>query len=87
MKQLVVHAAALEDLDHWQRTDTKLLSKTMRLVVECCRTPFTGTGKPEPLKGDYSGYWSRRINQEHRLIYAVTDTEVIVISARYHYER
>lgn len=58
----------------------------MRLIREIQRTPFEGTGKPEPLRGNLSGYWSRRITQEHRLVYRVTDEAVIIVSCRGHYE-
>jgi toxin YoeB len=56
-----------------------------RLTAEIQRTPFTGIGKPEPLKGDLSGYWSRRIDDEHRLVYRVDEKEVQILKARYHY--
>ncbi|MCF0079119.1 Txe/YoeB family addiction module toxin [Streptomyces lomondensis] len=56
-----------------------------RLIAEIQRTPFTGIGKPEPLKGDLSGYWSRRIDDEHRLVYRVDEKEVKILKARYHY--
>lgn len=74
-----------EDLLYWQDADRKLFRKLVRLIGEIQRDPFTGIGKPEPLKGDLSGYWSRRIDDEHRLVYRATDKEVVIIKARYHY--
>jgi len=70
---------------YWQETDRKLLSKINGLIKECSRTPFTGTGKPEPLRGELSGWWSRRIDQEHRLIYRVTDAGLEIAQCRYNY--
>jgi toxin YoeB len=63
-----------------------MLDRIMKLIEECQRDPFSGIGRPEPLKGNKSGYWSRRIDQEHRLIYKVTDEFVIVHAAMGHYE-
>ena len=69
----------------WQDTDRKLLEKLNALIKECQRTPYAGTGKPEPLKGELSGTWSRRIDQEHRLVYRVTQSGLEIIQCRYHY--
>ena len=68
-----------------QRRQAKLLKRINTLIREILRHPFTGTGKPEPLKGELSGYWSRRINAEHRLVYRVEDDGVLIISCRFHY--
>jgi toxin YoeB len=76
-----------EDYLHWQEHDRKMLRKLNRLIMECQRTPFSGTGKPEPLKGDFAGWWSRRIDQEHRLVYRVTDDALLIAQCRYHYDR
>jgi toxin YoeB len=70
---------------HWQATDRVMFKKINRLIEECLRHPFDGTGKPEPLKGDLAGYWSRRIDREHRLVYRATDAALEVIQCRYHY--
>lgn len=78
-------SAAWEDYLHWQKTDKKTLDKTNRLIKEASRTPFEGIGKPEPLKGDLSGWWSRRINAEHRLVYRVEGDALWIAQARYHY--
>ncbi len=76
---------AWDEYLHWQRNDKSIARKIHSLIAECQRHPFEGTGKPEPLKNDLSGYWSRRINREHRLIYRVTDREILIIQCRYHY--
>jgi len=77
---------AWDEYTYWQKTDMKVVKKINKLLKEITRTPFDGIGKPEPLKYDLTGYWSRRINQEHRLIYKVTETQIKVISCRYHYD-
>ncbi|MEW1681525.1 Txe/YoeB family addiction module toxin [Streptomyces sp. NPDC093594] len=69
----------------FQAADRTLFRKIVRLIGEIQRDPFTGIGKPEPLKGDLSGYWSRRIDDEHRLVHRATEKEVVIIKARYHY--
>lgn len=76
---------AFEDLDHWIATDRKTALRIVRLINDIGRDPFAGLGKPEPLKGDKSGYWSRRINDEHRLVYAVSGDSILIAQARYHY--
>ncbi|MBD3748073.1 MAG: Txe/YoeB family addiction module toxin [Sphingobacteriales bacterium] len=75
-----------EDYLYWQKTDKKLLSKINDLLKDISRTPFSGIGKPEPLKHKYKGYWSRRINDEHRLIYKIQDDEIIIAKCRFHYD-
>lgn len=70
---------------YWQAEDPKVLSKINALIKECSRTPFNGSGKPEPLRGDLKGWWSRRITQEHRLVYRMSDAGLEVIQCRYHY--
>lgn len=69
----------------FQENDKKLLKRINGLIKEISRTPFEGTGKPELLKANLSGFWSRRINSEHRLVYKVTETEIIFVSFRFHY--
>lgn len=76
---------ALNQLMDWQRQDARAAAKLLELIAECTRTPFEGRGKPEALKGNYRGYWSRRITQEHRLIYRVTDDVIFVYSCWGHY--
>ncbi|HEY9342217.1 MAG TPA: Txe/YoeB family addiction module toxin [Hanamia sp.] len=85
MKSITLSPAALEQLDEWKKSDPKILVKIISLITEISSTPFTGTGKPELLKHDLKGKWSRRITQEHRLVYEVTDTTIIIISCRFHY--
>lgn len=74
-----------QDYLYWQKTDKKILNRINQLIKEIQRTPFEGIGKPEALKFDMSGLWSRRINQEHRLIYRVKDEYIIIVQCRYHY--
>ncbi|TAN37675.1 MAG: Txe/YoeB family addiction module toxin [Verrucomicrobia bacterium] len=74
-----------EDYLHWQTTDRKLLKRINDLIKEITLTPFQGTGKPEPLRNALAGYWSRRINDEHRLVYKVEDNAVLIAQARFHY--
>jgi toxin YoeB len=74
-----------EDYTSWLRIDRKTLVRINKLIEDLRRDPFTGIGKPEPLKYHLPGAWSRRIDDEHRLVYLVTDKEVIIIAARYHY--
>ena len=69
----------------WQGEDPKVLRKINGLIKECGRTPFSGSGKPEPLRGDLKGWWSRRITQEHRLVYRMTDRGLEIAQCRYHY--
>lgn len=74
-----------EDYLYWQKFDKRLLKKINDLIKEIKRTPFEGSGKPEPLKFELSGCWSRRINHEHRLVYEVTESSIKIIACRYHY--
>lgn len=74
-----------EDYLYWQGHDKQILKKLNQLLKECLRDPFAGTGKPEPLRHELSGAWSRRINDEHRLVYLVVDNDIRVIACRYHY--
>jgi toxin YoeB len=76
---------AFEDLAWWIEKDRTIALKIMKLVREIQRDPFSGTGKPERLKHDLAGCWSRRINPEHRLIYQVLDDKVRILACRYHY--
>lgn len=76
---------AWDDYQYWLSTDKATTRKIHALLKECLRHPFEGTGKPEQLKGDYSGFWSRRIDREHRLVYRVTDTALEIAQCRYHY--
>ena len=83
--KLVFAEHAWEDYLYWQKTDKKVLSRINKLIKETQREPFSGVGKPEPLKHGLAGYWSRRINEEHRMIYKVTDNALLIAQLRYHY--
>lgn len=85
--RLTFHEGAWEDYLYWQSSDRKQLKKINTLLRECLRTPFAGTGKPEPLKGEFAGWWSRRIDQEHRLVYRATEDGLLIAQCRYHYSR
>ena len=77
--------SAWEGYLYWQTYDPKMLKRLNALIKETSRTPFEGTGKPEPLRNELSGWWSRRIDQEHRLVYRVTDTTLEIVQCRLHY--
>lgn len=83
--RLAFHAEAWAQYLHWQQTDKGTLRKINRLIEECLRHPFEGTGKPEALRGDLSGFWSRRIDREHRLVYRVVNDALEIVQCRYHY--
>jgi toxin YoeB len=74
------------DYVHWQAADRQILERVNRLIEDALRDPYAGIGKPEPLKHALAGAWSRRITEEHRLIYLPGEAEVIILQARYHYE-
>lgn len=76
---------AWEDYEYWQRTSKEKVKQIGKLIKAIKRDPFKGIGKPEPLKHDLAGYWSRRIDQEHRLVYEVQDNAIIIVQCRYHY--
>jgi len=86
VRLIAFHRTAFDDYSDWAKTDKKLFERIRRLISETARSPFEGVGKPEPLKHELKGYWSRRITDEHRLVYKVTDEQVIIISCKYHYE-
>ena len=83
--KLVFDERAWDDYLHWQQNDPKLLLRLNGLIRDCTRTPFTGIGKPEPLRGPLSGWWSRRLTQEHRLVYRVVGDTLLIAQCRYHY--
>ena len=84
--KLVFADNAWEDYLHWQQTDKAMLRRINLLIRDIQREPFTGLGKPEPLKFNFAGYWSRRIDDEHRVVYKVTDDEIIIAQLRGHYD-
>ena len=77
---------AFEDLQYWVHHQPKLARKILRMIEETTRDPFGGIGKPEPLKNEFSGWWSKRIDDEHRLIYRVEGDSLIIAQARGHYD-
>jgi toxin YoeB len=77
----------IDDLRHWIKADRKTALRLLTLVDSVIREPLTGIGKPEPLTGEFGGCWSRRIDDEHRLVYEVTGTYITSIQARYHYKK
>jgi toxin YoeB len=83
--KIVFSETAGEDYLYWQAQDKKLLARLDALISECGRTPFAGTGKPEPLRGALSGWWSRRLTLEHRLVYRISDGALQIAQCRYHY--
>jgi toxin YoeB len=83
--KLIFSEHAWKDYLYWQRTDRKLLKRINSLIRDIQRTPFEGTGKPEPLKHGLAGYWSRRINDEHRIVYKFEDDSIYFAQMRYHY--
>jgi len=87
MKQVVFEGKAFSSFTEWSTEDKKVYKKIIALIKDIERNPFVGLGKPEALKYELSGYWSRRITDEHRLVYKATDTSIIVASCKYHYEK
>jgi len=83
--KLIFSERAWEDYLHWQETDRRLVARINQLIREIQREPFSGIGKPEPLRHAFQGYWSRRINDEHRIVYKVQDDAVLIAQLRYHY--
>ncbi len=86
MRDVLFEESAFEDLQFWAKNDLKMMKKIIELIADIQKTPFAGIGKPEALKHNYKGFWSRRINDEHRLVYTVSDTEIIIAACRYHYQ-
>ena len=86
MKRVVFEFRAFEDFNEWARTDRKIYNKIVELIKDINRNAYYGIGKPELLKHELSGYWSRRINAEHRLIYKIEHEEIIIIFCKYHYQ-
>lgn len=79
------HPNAWEDYVEWQRIDRNIAKRINELIKECLRTPFEGKGKPELRRSNYSGFWSRRITDEHRLVYKVADGCIVIAQCKYHY--
>jgi len=84
---IVFTKSCFDDYLYWEQNDKKMFEKINTLIKECLRSPFSGRGKPEPLKNELSGFWSRRIDNEHRLVYKYEDEKLYIISVRYHYKK
>ncbi len=84
MKKVIFKKLANKQYNYWLKTNKKIVSKIDTLIFDIQEHPFTGLGKPEPLKGELSGYWSRRITEEHRLVYTV-ENDIIIVQCMYHY--
>lgn len=80
------YAKALDDFYEWESTDKKIFKRIKELIKDITRNSFEGIGKPEPLKHELSGYWSRRINDEHRLVYKISDNTIYILSCKEHYK-
>ncbi len=87
MRKVAFLPQAFSDFNRWAKEDKNLYAKIVKLIEDINRNPFSGIGKPEPLKHDMKGLWSRRINEEHRLVYKVTDEEIVVVSCKWHYSK
>lgn len=83
--RLIFAEQAWEDCLYWQKTDKQIFKRVNLLIKEITRDPFEGIGKPEPLKHALSGYWSRRINEEHRIVYKAQEDSILIAQLRYHY--
>jgi toxin YoeB len=86
MRTVLFSPEALRQLDEWKLFHPKIAIKIVVLITEISETPFSGSGKPEPLRFNLKGKWSRRITREHRLVYEVTDTSIKIISCKFHYD-
>ena len=84
--RIIFSKNAWEDYISWQTEDKKILKKINELIKDIMRTPYEGIGKPEPLKYDLAGFWSRRIGLEHRLVYQIQNNEILIYSCRFHYD-
>jgi len=85
--RLVFTSQGWEDYCHWQQSDRSILKRINRLIDDALRDPTSGIGKPEPLKYGITGAWSRRITDEHRLVYRVLNDDLVILQARYHYQK
>ena len=83
--KLIFSERAWDDCLYWQKTDKKIIKRVNSLIKEIKGSPYEGIGKPEPLKHGLSGYWSRRINDEHRIVYKFEDDSILIANLRYHY--
>jgi toxin YoeB len=86
MRDFLFTSVAFEEYNTWQLENKQVFTKLKKLIKETAKSPFEGTGKPEALKYNYAGYWSRRITDEHRLVYKVEDSFIRIISCKFHYQ-
>lgn len=87
MMRITFSKNSWEEYTSWQTEDKQILRKINELIKDIQRHPYEGLGKPEPLKYDLAGFWSRRIDREHRLVYQVIEQEILIYSCRYHYDK
>ena len=85
MKSCLFEKTAFDDIAFWAKTDIRMLKKIVQLLESIQQSPYEGIGKPEPLKHQLQGYWSRRIDSEHRLVYKIEESGIVIVSCRYHY--
>ncbi|MBD1229294.1 Txe/YoeB family addiction module toxin [Xenorhabdus griffiniae] len=83
--KITFSGSSWEDYLYWQQTDKIILKRINQLIKDICRHPFEGIGKPEPLKHNLAGFWSRRITEEHRLVYTIEEDQIMIAACRYHY--
>ena len=86
MRYFVFDDNVLDDFEFWSLNDLKTVKRIIALIASIRKNPFEGIGKPEPLKANLKGFWSRRINDEHRLVYKIDSEKIIIYSCRYHYD-
>lgn len=86
IRKIAFEPDAFEQLEYWRKTDPKILKKIFTLIKDIQKYPFLGMGKPEPLKYELQGYWSRKITDRHRLVYRVDDDLLVILSCKYHYD-
>jgi toxin YoeB len=85
MKTVAFTSQAFKEYNEWFEHDKSIVDRIKTLIREIDKDPFKGIGKPEPLRGNWSGYWSRRINQEHRLIYKISESQILIVKCKGHY--
>jgi len=86
MRNIVFETSAFEQFNQWISENRKIHAKIIQLINDIQRHPFNGIGKPEPLKYDLTGFWARHISHEHRLVYKITEEEIIIVSCKFHYQ-
>ncbi|MBC8204603.1 Txe/YoeB family addiction module toxin [bacterium] len=86
MRNVIFERNAFKDIEYWLQNDRRILRRILVLIRDIDRNPFSGLGKPEPLRYDFKGCWSRRIDEEHRLIYIISDDNINILSCKYHYK-